>query len=253
MMKYRGMRLRVVLGEDHYLVRAGVTRLLDGAPGLDLVGRAQTRGELDAVIDVHRPDVVVTDIRMPPGHGDEGIQVAGTLHRRHPRTGVVLLSQYLDPAYALGLFAAGSAGRAYLLKDRIHDGRELVRAIETVHAGGSMVDPQVIAAMMSAQERKHRSVLAELTPREREILTHLAQGKSNGAIAATLYLTKRAVEKHVNAIFAKLGLVDTPDVSRRVIAALMALAETSPGVRSPHVGGASPRLGDVVSPASPTV
>jgi DNA-binding NarL/FixJ family response regulator len=246
------MGLRVVLGEDHYLVQQGVTRLLNQGDGVDLVAVAQTRAELEQAIDAERPDVVVTDIRMPPGDADEGIQVAVALRGRHPRIGVVLLSQYLQPAYALALFASGPAGRAYLLKERLHDGRELVRAIETVHAGGSVVDPQVIAAMMSAQERKHRSALDELTPREREILAHLARGDSNGAIAGSLYLTKRAVEKHVNAIFAKLGLVDTPQISRRVTAALMALAETSDGAQGASVRGASPRRGDAVSPESAT-
>jgi DNA-binding NarL/FixJ family response regulator len=246
------MGLRVVLGEDHYLVREGITRLLAGEPGVDLLARTETRVQLERAIDAHHPDVVVTDIRMPPGNGDEGIQVAAALRHSHPRIGVVLLSQYLEPDYALALFEFGSEGRAYLLKDRLHDSRELVRAIETVDAGGSVLDPQVIAAMMAAQERKHRSVLDDLTTREREVLAHLAEGKSNGAIAATLFLSKRAVEKHVNAIFAKLGLTDAPDISARVTAAVMMLAETSgPGDR-PDGAGASPRLGDAVSPGSPT-
>jgi len=245
------MGLRVVLGEDHYLVRKGVTRLLDRDDAVDLVGQAATRDELERAIETHRPQVVVTDIRMPPGHADEGLQIAAGLAHRHPGMGVVLLSQYLEPAYALALFASGSAGRAYLLKDRVQDGRELVRAIETVHAGGSVIDPAVIAAMMSAQERKRRSVLADLTPREREILAHLAQGKSNGAIAETLVLTKRAVEKHVNAIFAKLGLVNAPEISRRVTAALMALAEPSYAA-PPAPTAASPSLGDAVSPGPTT-
>ncbi len=232
-----GTALRVILAEDHYLVREGITRLLSREPGVDLVARARTRNELEISIDAHRPDVVVTDIRMPPGDGDEGIQVACALRRRHPRIGVVVLSQYLEPAYALALFDAGSDGRAYLLKDRLRDGRELMRAIETVHVGGSVVDPEVITAFMSAQDRKRCSALNELTAREREVLQHLAEGKSNGAIATTLYLTKRAVEKHVNAIFAKLGITDDPDVSQRVTATLMALAEPSGRAHGPKVPG----------------
>ncbi len=219
------MGLRVVLGEDHYLVREGITRLLNREAGVELVAAAQSRVELEAAIDLHRPDVVVTDIRMPPEHGAEGILVANRLRHTHPETAVVLLSQYLEPEYALALFQSGSQGRAYLLKDRLHDGRELARAIETVNAGGSVVDPQVIAAMMDAHEHKPPSALDDLTAREREVLMHLAQGKSNGAIAAGLYLTKRAVEKHVNAIFSKLGLSESPDISARVTATLMVLAD----------------------------
>jgi DNA-binding NarL/FixJ family response regulator len=218
------MGLSVVLGEDHYLVREGITRLLARQTGVAVVGRARTRDELMDAIDAHRPDVVVTDIRMPPELSDEGLQVAAWVRQRHPATGVVVLSQYLEPEYALALFEAGSEGRAYLVKDRVHDGAELARAVETVHAGGSVVDPQVIHAMLDAHERKRASVLDGLTPREQEVLSQLAQGKSNAAIAHALVLTKRAVEKHVNAIFWKLGLKDSEDVSRRVMATLMLLS-----------------------------
>jgi len=223
------MAMRVVLGEDHYLVSEGITRLLARGPDVAVVARARTREQLMRAIDAHRPDVVVTDIRMPPAQTDEGLQVAAWARQRHPRMGVVVLSQYLEPEYVLALFEAGSRGRAYLVKDRVHDGADLAHAIETVHAGGSVVDPQVIDAMMDAQDHKRSSILDGLTPREHEVLAEIAQGKSNAAIATSLVLTKRAVEKHVNAIFSKLDLPEAEDVSRRVKATLIFLAEEGAG------------------------
>jgi DNA-binding NarL/FixJ family response regulator len=241
------MTIRIVIAEDHYLIREGIASLLAREPNAAVVAQAQNRAELELAIATHQPDVVVTDIRMPPGHSDEGIQVATMLRHRYPRTGVVVLSQYLEPAYALALLRSGSEGRAYLLKERLHDGRDLILAIEAVHGGGSVIDPQVIDALMRVQERKRASVLDELTAREREVLAHLAQGSSNGAIAEALVLTKRAVEKHVNAIFSKLGLTGSASISPRVTAALMILSESADRVAVTTGTGASPRLGDAGS------
>jgi DNA-binding NarL/FixJ family response regulator len=232
------MTIRIVIAEDHYLIREGIASLLAREPNAAVVAQAQNRAELELAIATHQPDVVVTDIRMPPGHSDEGIQVATMLRHRYPRTGVVVLSQYLEPAYALALLRSGSEGRAYLLKERLHDGRDLILAIEAVHGGGSVIDPQVIDALMRVQERKRASVLDELTAREREVLAHLAQGSSNGAIAE---------EKHVNAIFSKLGLTGSASISPRVTAALMILSESADRVAVTTGTGASPRLGDAGS------
>jgi DNA-binding NarL/FixJ family response regulator len=242
------MTIRIVIAEDHYLIREGIAGLLAREPNASVVAYAENRAELEMAIATHRPDVVVTDIRMPPGHSDEGIQVAAMLRHRHPRIGVVVLSQYLEPAYALALLRSGSEGRAYLLKERLHDERDLILAIEAVHGGGSVIDPQVIDALMRVQERKRTSVLDELTAREREVLAHLAQGRSNGAIAEALVLTKRAVEKHVNAIFSKLGLTGSASISPRVTAALMILSEPADRVAVTAGTEVSPRAGEAGSP-----
>jgi DNA-binding NarL/FixJ family response regulator len=172
-----------------------------------------------------QPDVVLTDIRMPPTHTDEGIRIAAELRETHPRMGVVILSQFSDPIYALALLEHGSDGRAYLLKERVHNRAELMAAIRAVAEGGSMIDPKVVESLVVARGRAQSSPLNELTSRELQVLGEIAQGKSNTAIAESLYLTKRAVEKHINAIFWKLGLADAADVSKRVKAALMFLAE----------------------------
>jgi DNA-binding NarL/FixJ family response regulator len=245
------MPIRVVIAEDHYLIREGLAGLLGRQPEVVVVAQVRDRAELESAIDRHRPEVVITDVRMPPTGTDEGIQVAAATRRRHPRIGVVVLSQYLEPAYALALFKSGSEGRAYLLKDRLHDGRELMRAVQAVHDGGSVIDSQVIDSMMLLQARKRTSVLDDLTLREREVLGHLAQGMSNGAIAETLVLTKRAVEKHVNAIFSKLGLTDSDSISRRVTAALIVLSEPADRITVSARADASPRLGDAGSPGPP--
>jgi DNA-binding NarL/FixJ family response regulator len=171
-----------------------------------------------------RPDAVVTDIRMPPTGTDEGIQVARELRESDPQIGIVVLSQYADPSYMLALLESGSAGRAYLLKERISDAGQLVSAIEAVAAGGSVIDPLVVESLVRARTNAAKSPLSELTAREHDVLAEIAQGKSNGAIAGSLYLTKRAVEKHVNSIFMKLDLGNTDDVSRRVKATLIFLA-----------------------------
>ncbi len=223
------MSVRVVLAEDNVLLREGVSRLLAGQEGLDVVG---TCGDLQGLLDLvstEKPDVVVTDIRMPPTGTDEGIQAASRLRVEQPSVGVVVLSQYANPAYALALLADGSEGRAYLLKERVSDVAELVAAIREVARGGSVIDPKVVEALVSSSSRAIRSDLDRLTPREGEILSEMASGKSNAAIASTLVLSERAVEKHTNSIFSKLGLTEERDVNRRVKAVLVFLAATSEG------------------------
>jgi DNA-binding NarL/FixJ family response regulator len=219
------MPIRVALGDDSIIVREGVRQLLAGDPGIDVVGAV---GDVDSLRDVctqAKPDVLVTDIRMPPTGTDEGIRLAGELRDEHPEVGVVVLSQFSDPVYALALLDRGSDGRAYLLKERVHNRAELTAAIHAVAEGGSMIDPKIVEQLVHARGQMDNSPLKELTAREREVLSEIAQGKSNLAIAESLFLTKRAVEKHINAIFLKLGLADAHDVSKRVAAALMFLAE----------------------------
>jgi DNA-binding NarL/FixJ family response regulator len=227
------MPIRVVLGEDSLLVREGVSRLLDADDEIIVVGAVGDMDSLREACERLRPDVLVTDIRMPPTHTDEGIRFAGELHDLHPGTGVVVLSQYDDPLYALALFEHGSNGRAYLLKHRVHNRAELTAAIHAVASGGSVVDSMIVDGLVRSRARTEHSPLNELTPREREVLAEIAKGKSNTAIGESLFLTKRAVEKHINAIFLKLGLADAHDVSKRVKAAIMLLSETTPlsGVR----------------------
>jgi len=217
--------ITVALAEDSLLVREGVRDVLAGARDVEVVASCADMGSLLAAIDRDRPDVVVTDIRMPPDNTDEGIRVAELLRETHPDVGVVVISQYSEPRYALRLLEAGSDRRAYLLKDRIHDRTQLASAIGAVAEGGSMIDPKVVETLVAARARAERSPLAELTTREREVLGEIAQGKSNSAIAESLFLTKRAVEKHINSIFMKLNLADAEDVSKRVKAALVFLAE----------------------------
>ena len=200
-------------------------------PGLEFAGAGADGEQLDELVASAHPDVVVTDLRMPPSGGREGIRIATRLRRSHPQIGVVVLSQFVEPEFAIELMSEGSSRRAYLLKDRVADAPELVRAIHAVYEGGSVVDPAVVEALIEAQQRKRSSPLAALTDREREVLSVIAEGSSNAAIAESLVLTKRAVEKHVNSIFAKLGLTDAEDVSRRVKAALLFLADESPARR----------------------
>jgi DNA-binding NarL/FixJ family response regulator len=220
------MAIRVVLGEDSLIVREGVRQLLEADPDVAVVAEAGDIGALREACERLRPDVLVTDIRMPPGDTDEGIRLAQELRRDLPEIGVVVLSQYDDPGYALALLDEGSDRRAYLLKQRVRNRAELTAAIRAVAEGGSMIDPKIVEALVRARGAAERSPLQELTAREREVLAEIAQGKSNTAIAESLFLTKRAVEKHINAIFLKLGLADAEDVSKRVKAALMLLAET---------------------------
>ncbi len=218
------MTVRVVLAEDNVLLREGVARLLASSDEIDLIGAAGDLGSLLALIDKDPPDVVVTDIRMPPTYTDEGIRAATELRERHPAVGVVVLSSFSEPEYALALLGEGSAGRAYLLKERVAEFEELVRAIREVAAGRSVIDPVVVEALV-ASGRRRSSELDRLTQREREVLAEMATGKSNAAIASKLVLSERAIEKHSNSIFAKLGLSEERDVNRRVKAVLVFLAE----------------------------
>jgi DNA-binding NarL/FixJ family response regulator len=225
----RAVPIRVVLGEDSFIVREGLREVLAGAPQVTVEAECEDADTLLREIDARRPDVVLTDIRMPPTQTDEGIRLAAHLRVMHPQIGVVVLSQYSDPSYVLELLESGSDGRAYLLKERIHDRRELIAAIEAVAKGGSVIDPKIVEVLVAAKARNERSPLAELTPRELEVLAAIAEGKSNAAISDALVLTKRAVEKHINAIFLKLNLSHSQsaeDVSPRVKAALVFLAES---------------------------
>src|SRR4051795_11421314 len=220
------MPIRIVVAEDDYLVREAVARVLAETPEFEIVATVADSGTLMATIEERRPDVVVTDIRMPPRLEDEGIRVASGLRETHPQTGVVVLSQHSEPEYVLQLLDGGSARRAYLLKERVRHRGQLVDAVRAVHDGGSFIDPKIVEVLVDGRARMVNSPLAQLTPRELETLAEIAQGKSNDAIAESLFLTKRAVEKHINSIFMKLNLAEAPDVSRRVKAALLFLAET---------------------------
>jgi DNA-binding NarL/FixJ family response regulator len=217
------MKTRVLLAEDNALLRQGLERLLDHQDGIELVGVAGSLPELLEGAKSARPDVVVSDIRMPPSHTDEGISAALTLAAEQPDIGVVLLSQHVEADYAVRFLEHGSARRAYLLKERVGDTRELVNAITTVAAGGSVIDPMVVEQLVRARSSKSDTALDRLSPREREVLEQMALGKNNAAIAAALFLTERAVEKHTNAIFGKLGFAEEPDLNRRVAAVLMFL------------------------------
>jgi DNA-binding NarL/FixJ family response regulator len=221
--------IRVVLAEDNALLREGISKLIEAHDDIELVGTASNLPELLALIESSVPDVVVTDIRMPPTGTDEGLQAATMLRQTRPEVGVVVLSQYTAPAYALALLEHGSAGRAYLLKERVAGANELAQAIRTVASGGSTIDPLVVEELVEAQRNRQRSNLSWLTPRESEILGEMAQGKSNAAIASALRVSERAVEKHTNSIFAKLGLTEEKDVNRRVKAVLLYLSEPGGG------------------------
>lgn len=214
------MTIRIVLAEDNYLLRAGTSALLSAVDEVELVGVADDLGGLLVQVDEHRPDVVVTDIRMPPTHTTEGLQAAATIRRKYPGTGVILLSQFADTEYATELLRDGASGVGYLLKERIADIDELTRSLSQVAAGGSALDPQLVESLVSRHERRGDPRLASLNEREREVLEHMAQGKNNAAIGRALFLTERAVEKRINATFQKLGLNDTADVNRRVLAVL---------------------------------
>jgi DNA-binding NarL/FixJ family response regulator len=220
--------ISVALAEDHVLLREGISRLVAANEDFELVGVASDLPQLLAVVAEKEPDVVVTDIRMPPTGTDEGIKAAGWIYQNYPRTGVVVLSQYVAPAYAVALLEHGSAGRAYLLKERVGSVDELARAIRTVAEGGSVIDPRVVDELVRSRSAERQPGLSALTPRESEILGEMAQGKSNSAIAAALFVTERAVEKHTNSIFAKLGLSEEKDVNRRVKAVLVFLSQQQP-------------------------
>lgn len=223
--KLFAVAIRLVFADDNYLLREGVRQLIETQPELELAATASDLDSLLAAVEKERPQVVITDIRMPPTGTDEGIRAAEQIREKYPQTGVVVLSQYVEPEYALSLLEKGAAGRAYLLKERISDIEQLVNAIREVARGGSVIDPKVVEALVAMRTRKADSPLRDLTPREHEVLAAMAEGKNNAAIAAQLFLTDRAVEKHINSIFSKLGLQEDKDVHRRVRAALLYLSE----------------------------
>ena len=214
-----------MFAEDNYLVREGTAALLNSIPDLELAAIVADRDALLQAVDEHRPQVVLTDIRMPPTNTTEGIEAARTIRARHPDIGVVVLSQFTEEDYAYELLKDGAAGLGYLLKERVADVDELVRALEEVSRGGSVLDPKVVEALVARRNRMAHSPLAQLTEREREVLEQMAQGKNNSAIAKSLFLTERAVEKHINSLFHKLGLTEETEVHRRVMAVLTFLRE----------------------------
>jgi DNA-binding NarL/FixJ family response regulator len=220
------MAVRLVLAEDHYLVREGVRRLLELRPEFEVVAVCSDLGSLLAAVDAERPDVVVTDIRMPPDGTDEGIQAAERLRETNPEVGVVVLSQYANPKYVLALLEGGSGRRAYLLKDRVSDVDQLAGAIHAVAEGGSVIDSKVVDALVAETARDEESPLGQLTPRERDVLREMAEGKNNAAIAEALVLTERSVQKVIHSIFLKLGLTWEPAVHKRVKAVILYLAES---------------------------
>jgi DNA-binding NarL/FixJ family response regulator len=217
------MVVRLVLAEDSFLMREGIMASIELDDELELVAACGSYGELLAAVDAHHPDVVLTDIRMPPTQTDEGIRAADHIRTEHPGVGVVVLSQYVEPDYAVRLFADGSDGRAYLLKERVGDIAELSAAIRRVAAGGSVLDPSVVDALIDGRASTAPSVLDRLTEREREVLAEMATGGSNAAIGANLFISARSVEKHIGSIFTKLDLPETDDVNRRVRAVLVYL------------------------------
>jgi len=221
--------IRVVVAEDSLLVREGIAKLLEHQDGVEVVALCGDLDSLLAAVATERPDVVLTDIRMPPSGTDEGIRAAAALRLSDPDVGVVVLSQFAEPAYALELLDGGSAGRAYLLKERLSDGSQLLDAIREVHRGGSIVDSKVVETLVSARSRSSQSPIERLTVREREVLAEIAQGKNNAGVAEALVLSERAVQKHINSLFSKLGLSEEPDVHRRVKAVLLYLSAAEGG------------------------
>ena len=220
--------VRVVFAEDNYLVREGTAALLQGSDEVELVGTAESLDGLLSAVEEFRPEVVLTDIRMPPTNTTEGIDAARRIRADHPEIGVVVLSQFAEEEYAFDLLKDGAAGLGYLLKERVSDLEEIVRALNEVAKGGSVLDPKVVEALVAAKDRMAHSPLASLTDREREVLENMAQGKNNAAIAKSMFLTERAVEKHINSLFHKLGLSEEVDVHRRVMAVLAFLHEAAP-------------------------
>ncbi len=212
-----GNGMRVVLADDSVLLREGVARLLEDA-GFEVAGQSGTAEDLLRHVGLYKPQVAIVDIRMPPTHSDEGLRAATAIRERFPATGVLLLSQYVEPAYALELLSESAEGIGYMLKDRVSDVEQFAQAVRRVGEGGSALDPAVVSQLVG--RRRAEGPLDELTPREREVLGLMAEGRSNQAIAAQLYVTLRAVEKHVTSIFSKLGLPATSDDHRRVLAVL---------------------------------
>ena len=221
------MTIRVVLADDHYLVREGVRSLLETDPEIEVAAACGDLESLLTAVEEERPDVVVTDIRMPPTGLDEGIQAAERLRTTHPETGVVVLSQYGEAGYAVALLEGGTAGRAYLLKERVDDLGQLTAAIRSVADGGSMIDPKVVEGLVAEKARIEASPLSELTPREWDVLREMAEGKNNAAIAESLVLTERSVEKVIHSIFLKLDLGWEPSIHKRVKAVILFLTAGS--------------------------
>ena len=215
--------MRIVIAEDSVLLREGLVRILEEA-GNEVVGQAGDAEDLMRKTRAHKPDLVVTDIRMPPDHSDEGLRAAHAIRSELPGTGVLVLSQYVEDTYAMDLLADSAEGVGYLLKDRVGEVERFIDAVDRVGAGGSVLDPEVVSHMMG--RRRRDDPLSELTPREREVLGLMAEGRTNHAIAEQLVVTERAVEKHVTGIFSKLGLGSTPDDHRRVLAVLTYLGST---------------------------
>ena len=220
------MPIRLVLAEDQYLVREGLRRLLEAQDELEVAAVCDDLESLFAAVDAERPDVVVTHNSMPTNSSDEGIRAAARLRETHPDVGVVVLSQYATPSYVLALLENGSEGRAYLLKERVKDLDQLLGAIHAVAEGGSVMDPKVVEALVAENARSDDSPLNELTPRERDVLREMAEGKNNAAIAEALFLTQRSVEKVIHSIFLKLGLTWETAVHKRVKAVILYLAES---------------------------
>jgi DNA-binding NarL/FixJ family response regulator len=221
-----GRPIRVAIADDSYLIRNALGEVLGQIERVELVATAEDGESLLEAVRSFDPDVAIIDIRMPPTGDDEGIRVATKLRQDHSHVGVIVLSQHSDARYAVALLEGGAEGRGYLLKERVHDREELASAIDIVAQGGTMIDPTVIEGLIAADRRRRDSLIDDLTPREHEVLAEMAQGKSNAAIAESLVLTKRAVEKHVGAIFQKLALEDDEVVSRRVSAVLLYLSDS---------------------------
>ncbi len=220
------MPIRLVLAEDHYLVREGIRRLLETRADLEVAAVCGDLDSLLAAVAAEQPDVVVTDVRMPPGDTDEGIQAAERLRDTNPEIGVVVLSQYANPTYMLALLERGSARRAYLLKESVKDVEQLEAAIRAVAEGGSVIDPAVVDALVAENARSEESPISQLTPRERDVLRAMAEGKNNAAIADALFLAERSVEKVIHSIFLKLGLTWETTVHKRVKAVVLYLSES---------------------------
>jgi DNA-binding NarL/FixJ family response regulator len=217
-------RLRIVIAEDNYLVREGTRRLLEDSGEIEVLAAVGDADQLRDAVRRLAPDAVLTDIRMPPGHHMEGIEAAHAIRAEHPGIGVAVLSQHTDESYAFALLRDGTTGLAYLLKDRLGDLEDLIRALREVARGGSVIDPQVVEALVARRTRTTRSPLAALTQRELDVLREMAQGKTNAGIENALHLSSSTVEKHVTSIFGKLGLADEP-VHRRVAAVLTFLRQ----------------------------
>jgi DNA-binding NarL/FixJ family response regulator len=217
--------LRVAIADDHYLVREGTRRALEDSGEVTVVAAVGSAVELEEAVEEHLPDVVVTDIRMPPSHHTEGIDAAHRIRAAHPEIGVVVLSQYAESTYAFELLGEGTAGLAYLLKERVGDPRQLVHAVREVASGGSVVDPDVVGALVASNAQQRRSPLSHLTDRERDVLERMAQGRTNAAIAEQLSLSESSIEKYATSIFAKLGLSDEPQTHRRVAAVITLLRD----------------------------